>query len=293
MPLYLKNKTVLLIHILLFLASSAQAAPPCLNSLPNRIRVASFNIQIFGSSKREKAEVLDVLVKTVRHFDFIAIQEFRDSSMETLPFFLEKINEMEGPRYAAIGSERLGRTDSKERYGFFWNEERIDYASESYVFDDVSDGFEREPFVARFRAGDFDFIAVNVHIKPDDAPAEIALMEAVVEQAVHKYEDDQDVIVFGDFNADGSYFSEEILDGFRNPKIYTWLIPDYFDTTVGGSSNTYDRIIIVSEHTYEDAADTIGVFRFDEVFGLSVEQSEEVSDHFPVWVELWIDQDMD
>ncbi len=48
------------------------------------IKIATFNIQIFGKSKRQKEDVMDTLTKIVRHFDIAAVQEFRDKSEKTL-----------------------------------------------------------------------------------------------------------------------------------------------------------------------------------------------------------------
>ena len=41
------------------------------------IRIASYNIQVFGTSKLAKTWVVDILAKVVRHFDIVAIQEVR------------------------------------------------------------------------------------------------------------------------------------------------------------------------------------------------------------------------
>ena len=37
------------------------------------VSIASFNIQVFGSSKMKKPRVMDVLVRVVRRFDVVAI----------------------------------------------------------------------------------------------------------------------------------------------------------------------------------------------------------------------------
>ncbi len=41
------------------------------------IRIAIYNIQVFGTSKLAKTWVVDILAKVVRHFDIVAIQEVR------------------------------------------------------------------------------------------------------------------------------------------------------------------------------------------------------------------------
>ncbi len=55
---------------------------------------------------------------------------------------------------------------------------------------------------------------------------------------------------------------------------------------------TYDRIII-TETTVEDYAGNAGVFRFDTEYGLTRDQAEKVSDHYPVFGEFWVGRDTD
>jgi len=95
------------------------------------IKIAAFNIQVFGRSKRQKDDVMDVLTRIVREFDVILIQEIRDSNEETIPFFLQEINDVEGPKYQYIRSERLGRSTSKEAYAYIYNAETIEFVEES------------------------------------------------------------------------------------------------------------------------------------------------------------------
>ncbi len=142
------------------------------------IKIAAFNIQIFGRTKRGKADVMNVLTKIAREFDVMLVQEIRDSSQTTATSYLERINKMVGPDYAYVRSPRLGRTSSKEAYAFFYNTETVKLIDDSaYVYDDMADGeddFEREPYIASFRSGGFDFTVVGIHTKPEDAEAEIA-----------------------------------------------------------------------------------------------------------------------
>ncbi len=62
------------------------------------IKIAAFNVQIFGKSKRSKPDVMDVLKKVVREFDVVLIQEIRDVSETTAPIFLETINDIDNAR---------------------------------------------------------------------------------------------------------------------------------------------------------------------------------------------------
>lgn len=255
------------------------------------IKIASFNIQIFGKSKREKEEVMQVLEKIVRNFDIVAIQEFRDKSETTLPYFVDRIN-AQGEQYGFVGSPRLGRTVSKEKYAFIYNKNTVYYRDISFVYDDILDVFEREPFIAAFRSGDFDYTLVNIHTKPDDATNEIHALADVIMYADERVSDDNDVIVLGDFNADGSYFSETTATGLRDSQ-YLWIVPDDFDTTVAKGNYTYDRIVVQKQNTEEDFAGRVEVFRFDTVYNLNEDFTKRVSDHYPVWALFYTNKDTD
>jgi hypothetical protein len=71
---------------------------------PSTIKIAAFNIQIFGEAKRQKGHVMEVLVDVVREFDIVLIQEIRDADEETAPYFLQMIDEIEGIEYTFIGA---------------------------------------------------------------------------------------------------------------------------------------------------------------------------------------------
>jgi deoxyribonuclease-1-like protein len=246
------------------------------------IKVAAFNIQVFGKSKRGKPEVMEVLVDVAREFDVMLVQEIRDSSGETAPAYLELING-EGASYAYVESERLGRTTSKETYAIYWDTETVEYLEGSaHVYNDTDDVFEREPYVASFRSGGFDFTLVGVHVKPDDADNEIGNLTAVVASVLESDPDERDVIVMGDFNADGGYFDEDGPSPFKGVD-YHWVIENSYDTMTK-TDWTYDRIVLLNG-TYlgEYVAGSCTVFYFDAAYGLGQELTEDVSDHFPVY----------
>lgn len=250
------------------------------------IKIAGFNIQIFGQSKREKEQVMNVLANTVREFDVVLVQEIRDSSETTAPIFLELINSMEGPDYAFIRSERLGRTTSKEVYAYFYNTETVEYLDDSaFVFDDVDDVFEREPYVASFIAGGFDFTLIGIHTKPDDAYHEIGNLTIVFDY-VESLGGEQDLIVLGDFNADGSYFDEDSTDNPLKDSEYIWVVGNDWDTMTK-TDWTYDRMVM-TDYTYgsEYVTDSVEVFYFDTIYGLNQTLTESVSDHYPIYAEF-------
>ena len=250
-------------------------------------KIAAFNIQIFGQTKSQKHDVMAVLRDVVREFDIVLIQEIRDASEQTIPNFVEAINQMEGPNYSFIESERLGRTSSKEAYAYIYNTETVQFIQGSdYVYNDVNDVFEREPYIAGFKVGNFDFVLVGIHTKPDDAYREIGNLTLVVSSIQNASPNEKDIVVMGDFNADGSYFDEDDTSNPFKASEYHWLITNDMDTMVK-TDYTYDRIVVLDgtfSHEYDHG--TAQVFYFDQAYGL-VNQTfvSEVSDHYPVFAQ--------
>jgi endonuclease/exonuclease/phosphatase family metal-dependent hydrolase len=254
------------------------------------LSIASFNIQVYGKTKREKQEVMNVLTDIVEDYDICAIQEVRDAKEETIPYFLNQLNDAES-KFASVDSERLGRTNSKEQYTFIYNTKNVEYLGKSYTFSDDEDWFEREPFIAYFKSGNFDFVLINIHTKPEDATNEVEHLDDVVLDARKKFPDENDFIVLGDYNADGTYFDEEGESKLKKEE-YTWIIPNSADTTVATSSNTYDRMVITTG-CLEDYANKWDVRNFQTEFRLSLEKAKEVSDHYPIWALFYRNKDTD
>jgi endonuclease/exonuclease/phosphatase family metal-dependent hydrolase len=251
------------------------------------VKIAAFNIQIFGQAKSQKQDVMAVLRDVVREFDIVLIQEIRDASEQTIPNFVEAINQMEGPEYSFIRSERLGRTSSKEAYAYIYNTETVQFIQGSdYVYNDVNDVFEREPYIASFKAGNFDFVLVGIHTKPDDAYNEIGNLTLVVSSIQTANPNENDIIVMGDFNADGSYFDEDDTSNPFKASDYNWLITNAMDTMVK-TDYTYDRMVVLdSTLNHEYDAGSAQVFYFDQVYGLNNQTFvAEISDHYPVFAQ--------
>jgi hypothetical protein len=83
------------------------------------IKLAAFNLQIFGTTKASKPEVMGVLSKIIRNYDVTAVQEIRDSSQTALPMLRDAVNSMGSSQYDYIVSERLGRTPFSRSFVFF------------------------------------------------------------------------------------------------------------------------------------------------------------------------------
>jgi len=95
----------------------------------------------------------------------------------------------------------------------------------------------------------------------------------------------------GDLNADGSYYDED-GDSTLSSSEYYWVIDDSVDTTTKSTDYTYDRIII-TDSAVSDLSGDSGVHRYDIEYGLSGDETVAVSDHYPVYAEVWSEKDMD
>ncbi|MEQ2166974.1 hypothetical protein GOODEAATRI_033995, partial [Goodea atripinnis] len=98
------------------------------------------------------------------------------------------------------------------------------------------------------------------------------------------------VMILGDFNADGSYVSKKGMKTIRirSDENFHWLIGDDVDTTASNdNTHTYDRIVVYGDDMLQAVVpNSAKSFDFQKAFKLSNEQALKVSDHYPVEVEL-------
>jgi endonuclease/exonuclease/phosphatase family metal-dependent hydrolase len=247
------------------------------------IRIASYNIQVFGVSKMGKPHVMEILADVARRFDVIAIQEIRSVDQTILPRFVDLIN-AEGARYAYLIGPRLGRTSSKEQYAFVYNTERIELGQASaYTVNDPQDLLHREPFVAYFRVRGpsperaFTFKLANIHTDPDETDTELdALADVFV--AVQRASTEDDLILLGDLNVD-----EYDLGRLGQLPGIAYAISG--TTTNTRRNKLYDNLVFDGKSTAEFTG-RAGVLDLMAEYGLTEEQALDVSDHFPVWAEF-------
>jgi endonuclease/exonuclease/phosphatase family metal-dependent hydrolase len=233
-------------------------------------------------------KVAGILADIVSRADVTAIQELRSAAGEPLEQFMAGL-----PKYACTLGPREGRSSYKEQFLVIYDREKFSLLGMD-AYPDPEDTFERNPLGLYFKAaGGFDFILINNHIKPGDAPREIA---ALGEAAAwfHELWGDPDLLILGDLNADGAYYDEAELAGIFPLGQYSILTGNHWDTTVAESENTYDRIII-SAAAREDYASLSGVWRFAELYDLESLgiQERELSDHYPVWADFYTGPDTD
>src|SRR5262245_26823058 len=126
------------------LGGSTSTAPPPAR-VGDTIRIATFNIQVFGESKLNDHEAMRIIVAILKNFDVIAIQEVRSVSQDILPQLMAQLN-ADGRYYDYAIGPRLGRTSSKEQYAFVFDTQTVEIdRGQLYTVDDPDDLLHREP----------------------------------------------------------------------------------------------------------------------------------------------------
>ncbi len=247
------------------------------------IRIASFNIQVFGEKKMSKPRERGLLAEIIRQFDVVAIQEIR-SKQDILPQFVDVINSS-GRHYDYVIGPRLGRTSSKEQYAFIFDTASIEIDRTSlYTVADPDDRLHREPLVGWFRVRGpppdqaFTFSLVDIHTDPDETRTELDALAAVFRAVRDDGRGEDDVIILGDLNVDDHHLG---LLG-QLPQIH-WAISGVATNTRG--DKLYDNLVFSRAATSEYTG-RWGVFDMIRQFNLTVDEALEVSDHMPVWAEF-------
>jgi endonuclease/exonuclease/phosphatase family metal-dependent hydrolase len=219
----------------------------------------------------------------------VAVQEISDVHNTVGMRFLEIINQGQATEYNMVLSERSGQQpddkNDQEQYAFYYNTTTIKDLGQSRLYNDsLHDYFEREPFLAHFKVmqGNFSFVLCTVHTKPEAAVEEIKSLDETVKWAKNIYNNEDDYIVLGDFNASCSYAKPAQLDALEIRKNYQWLIADTVKTNLSSKQCAYDRIVI----TQTTKSDYTGNWGVDRCF-----ISKSISDHWPVWAEFYANKD--
>jgi len=292
----MRRAVPLFLLLLLFAACSRDRNPA-----PAKIRVGSYNMAILGETKTARTSTMGVMAKIAAGFDIMAMQEVGsngstasdDSCAKALDAFLARVNETAGGDFYAFVRG--------DQYAFVYRKDRLEV--KSWKLYGGAQKFTYPPLLAYFKVlgRPLDFLMMTVHTRPSLAGAEVpALAAAMDETAVALGE--TDILCAGDFNADGSYYTEGTgieLAGFPSSRFIS-VIPNDADTTVAPDGLAYDRIELSSSMS-GDYAGSWGVVKPGEIYDLAGCEGTEknagteraLSDHYPVWAEFSTTADRD
>uniref|UniRef100_A0A8C9X4S4 Deoxyribonuclease n=1 Tax=Sander lucioperca TaxID=283035 RepID=A0A8C9X4S4_SANLU len=270
----------------------------CVLNVTSSLKICAFNVQSFGESKANNKKVMEILLKILSRCDLCLIQEVRDSKGAAIQALVKDLNRFDKSNsYSYVESERLGRKTYKEQYVYIYRnnvltvKEHYQYPKLEGEGTNETDVFSREPFIVRFHSPTTctikqnDIVLIGQHTCPRNAMKEINELYSVFKGIYKMWKTD-----VGDLNAGCSYVT---IKGWRavrlrsDPK-FRWLIGDEQDTTVREKTHcAYDRIIVHGREIISSIVPgSAQPFNFKENFHLTEEEALEVSDHFPVEVDL-------
>lgn len=271
----------------------------CLWNIALSLKICAFNIQSFGEAKANNKKVMEILIKILARCDLCLIQEVRDSKGKAVPTLIRELNKFDKSSYSYVESQRLGKKTYKEQYVYIYRTDVLQ-VRERYQYPELVEGkgtndtdvFSREPFIVRFYSPTTlvkDFVLVGQHTCPKTAMKEIDELYTVFKGIYQKWKT-ENVVILGDLNAGCNYVT---IKGWkavrlRNDPRFRWLIGDEQDTTVREKTHcAYDRIVVHGRELLSGIVpDSAQPFNFKEKLYLTEEEALEVSDHFPVEVDL-------
>ncbi|XP_065103118.1 deoxyribonuclease I-like 1-like [Paramisgurnus dabryanus] len=270
----------------------------CLWTTVTSLKICTFNIQSYGEAKASNQRVMEILIKIISRCDLSLIQEVRDSKGEAIAALMMNLNRYERSHiYSHLESKRMGRKTYKEQYVYIYRKDMLQVQDQyqhpkSNETAAESEVFTREPFIIRIRSPTTlvkNFVLIGQHTCPKTAMKEMDALYEVF-QTVRKKWKAENVMFLGDLNAACSYVTKKGLKNvrIRNDPKFQWLIRDEQDTTVREKTHcAYDRIIIHGKELISGVVpESAQPFNFKQAFGLSEEEALEVSDHYPVEVDL-------
>ena len=257
------------------------------------LRLAAWNIRIMSDKSRTDTE-LEAIARTLADYDFIAIVELRD---EAVLKRTQRILLQMGKAYQYQLSPAVGR-GVKELYAFLYKEDLVSVVSRGELYPDAADGkddFSRDPYWATFRAGEFDFSVIAVHVIWGDSvgprKAEVKALADVYQYVQDANGDEDDVLLLGDFNCNPTD-TESYRPIMAIPSM-TRLF-NFPQKSHIRDSSLYDNIFFQTDYVTEYLGSS-GIDKFDEMdFGNDDKAANlAVSDHRPVWAVFSINSDDD
>lgn len=278
--------------------------PP--SKLDETINLATWNVRELGKKPRRKA-ALYYIAEILNQFDLVGLVELRDNLAD-----LKSILEILGPDWRAIYSDAiLDAGGNRERVAYLYDRRAVVFnglAAEaqpprqkkgSEYLSDIS--WWRSPYLASFRAGNFDFLCLTTHIRwgenEEERIVELkALAEWVDAKANEKSGEDKDILVMGDFNIPSEKSPLYKAVSAKGLKIPDKLLQSTFGSNLE-KNKRYDQILHlpIFKESFINAGGVLDFYAgnhkplFKDL--TKTEFTYQLSDHLPLWVQINTDTD--
>ncbi len=285
------------------------------SKLDETLNIATWNIREFGKKRRSSAAI-HYIAEILSQFDLIAIIEVRDNLAD-----MNRVIDVLGPQWSVLFSDfNADAQGNRERIAYLYDSRAVTFTGLAAESDpprakDKTTGeyvpaitWWRSPYMASFKAGNFDFILLAAHIRwgGEDAAARIPELKMLADwidaRSREEFTVDKDIILLGDFNIpkiDDDLFKAITSKGLTIPEALRG---------VNGSdlaqNKRYDQILHYTRYT-KTFTDKGGVLDFYQKDWRSLFPADEysemtqtaftyqISDHLPLWVQIdtWVDDE--
>lgn len=228
------------------------------------VRLATWNLRQFSDRPNIDLRAIASIIRA-SHFDLVAIQEVKQNGEE-----VDRLLNVLGTPWRGQISPMTG---NHERFAFIYDGDHVTEIGQAHSIDDMDARvFDRVPYQQTFRAGNFDFTLVTVHLSYGDTQRRRREADELARyaQRVAHTSSEKDVIVLGDFNEQGSgnlhYFQDAGWESLNT------------QPTNLSSTETYDTLLIDPQHTQEWSG-AAGAVTFSGT-------AETISDHRPAYADF-------
>lgn len=274
--------------------------------LDETLNIATWNIREFGKKRRSDAAI-HYIAEIIGQFDLVGVVELRDNLTD-----LNRILPILGPYWDAVFSDAIPDPGgNRERICYLYDRRACTFnglAAEAspprkkrgteYISED---SWWRAPYVASFKAGNFDFLAFTVHVRWGESEAErLKELQGLADWLGAKINDkaaeDRDIIVMGDFNIpsrQSPLFAALTSTGLQIPRA---LLKDEFGSNLARNKR-YDQILHFARYgdDFTLAGGVLDFYASDHkpLFPAltKTEFTYQLSDHLPLWVQICTDID--
>lgn len=282
----------------------AAKIPP--SKLDETLNIATWNVRELGKKARSQAAI-HYIAEIIGQFDLVGLVELRDNLSD-----LQRILPILGPYWDVVYSDAiLDAGGNRERICYIFDSRAVRFngmACEAspprrkkgaeYLSEE---SWWRAPYVASFKAGNYDFLAFTTHVRWGDTEAnrkkEIAGLAAWVDaKSREKHAEDADIIVMGDFNIpsrQSDLFKAVVAHGLQIPKA---LAADEFGTNLARDKR-YDQILHMPrfEDNFCNFGGVLDFYASDhKPLFPDLDKTEftyQMSDHLPLWIQINTDID--
>lgn len=290
------------------LRSRIKAAKIPSSRLDESINIATWNIRHWGQKKRKRCS-LHYIAEIFHQFDLIAVTELRRNVSE-----LQYVLELLGPYWDTVFSDYT--TDpggNKERIAYVYDTRAVQFTGLAAETDgprskDKTTGqyvpdfnWWRKPYMASFKAGNFDFVMLAVHLQWGTTAGRKAELEQLAKWAntfqKDEYRVDRDIILIGDFNitsfksalykavaqfglsAPKSLLGLEHGSNLAKNKRYDQIL--HHPTVTGSVFSTHGGVLDFYKGGHKNLAPYKNLSKSKFTY--------QLSDHLPLWAQLNVD----